>query len=38
MTMTRFFPRTTGKMELAFTEMGDTGKRIDLVVLVSKDD
>lgn len=27
-----------GRMEFAFTEMEDTGKRIDLVVLVSKDE
>lgn len=35
---TRFLPCATGKMELVFTEMSRTGKRIDLEVLVSKDD
>lgn len=36
--MISFFSRATEKMELAFSEMEDTAKRIDLVVLVSKDE
>lgn len=36
--MISFFSQAPGQMELAFTEIEDTGKRIDLVVLVSMDE